>query len=98
MHSISGSSIVGKYDRVLTYTLKPARANSWIVASCNEPFGMPSFNFIRAQALHHRGRGGHGGKRRFGPPCPPCPPWWLGLGQRTEEARALTRMTDVPVP
>src|SRR6266498_2984681 len=26
--------------------LKPARANSWIVASCKEPFGMPSFSFI----------------------------------------------------
>jgi hypothetical protein len=24
--------------------LNPARAKSWIVASCNEPFGMPSFN------------------------------------------------------
>ena len=23
--------------------LKPARANSWTVASCSEPFGMPSF-------------------------------------------------------
>ena len=26
--------------------LKPARANSWTVASCSEPFGMPSFSFI----------------------------------------------------
>jgi hypothetical protein len=26
--------------------LKPARAKRWIVASCSEPFGMPSLSFI----------------------------------------------------
>src|SRR6202023_815953 len=46
MQSISGSSMPGKYDRELTYRLKPARANSWIVASWSEPFGMPSLSFI----------------------------------------------------
>src|SRR3989338_6191338 len=28
------------------YTLKPARAKSWTVASCSEPLGMPSLSFI----------------------------------------------------
>src|SRR5262245_13170464 len=46
MHSNSSSSTVGKYDRELTYTLNPARANSWTVASCNDPLGIPSFSFI----------------------------------------------------
>src|SRR3954447_15720319 len=26
--------------------LNPARPNSWMVASCSEPFGMPSLSFI----------------------------------------------------
>src|SRR5262245_42947106 len=46
MHSISGSSIVGKYERELTYTLNPARPNNCTVESWREPFGMPSLSFI----------------------------------------------------
>jgi hypothetical protein len=33
MHSISGSSTDGKYDRELTYSVNPARAKSCTVAS-----------------------------------------------------------------
>src|SRR6478672_12355131 len=31
--------------------LKPARANSWTVASCSEPFGMPSLSFIASPLI-----------------------------------------------
>ena len=55
MHSISGSSTVGKYDRELTYRLKPARAKSCTVASCREPFGMPSLSFMFATVYQHKG-------------------------------------------
>src|SRR5262245_27440810 len=97
MHSISGSSIVGKYDRVLTYTLKPARAKRWIVASCREPFGMPSFSFISRTALHHRGHRGHGGASEYLSPCPPCPPWFLGFRQRPKKACSLACVTDISI-
>ena len=37
--------------------LKPARANSWTVASCSEPFGMPSFSFMRCIQRSEAGAG-----------------------------------------
>jgi arylsulfatase A-like enzyme len=33
--------------------------------------------WIDRQALHHRGRGGHGDQLGL-TSCPPCPPWWRG--------------------
>src|SRR4051794_28900157 len=44
--------------------LKPARANSWTVASCSEPLGMPSFSFIASPPIHHHAHRGHQGKHR----------------------------------
>src|SRR5919107_6057275 len=34
--------------------LNPARANNWTVASCSEPFGMPSFRRGAAMPLRQR--------------------------------------------
>src|SRR5215208_3740586 len=39
--------------------LKPARANSWTVASCSEPFGMPSLSFMVLPPIQHKGHEGH---------------------------------------
>src|SRR6266566_3705672 len=44
MHSISGSSMLGKYDRLLVVMTKPARRNRSMVAFSRLPFGMPSFS------------------------------------------------------
>src|ERR1051326_2974908 len=46
MHSISGSSIAGKYERELVVILKPARRNRSMVAFSRLPLGMPSLSFI----------------------------------------------------
>ena len=46
MHSISGSSITGKYERLEVVTLKPARRNRSMVAFSRLPLGMPSFRIM----------------------------------------------------
>ena len=46
MHSISGSSITGKYERLLVVMLKPARRNSSMVALSRLPLGIPSFRIM----------------------------------------------------
>src|SRR6266851_1313575 len=48
MHSISGSSIAGKYERLLIVIWNPARRNSSTVAFSRLPLGIPSFSFINS--------------------------------------------------
>src|SRR5216684_802306 len=48
MHSISGSSIAGKYERLLVVIWKPARRNSSTVAFSRLPLGIPSLSFMLA--------------------------------------------------
>src|ERR1035438_2467861 len=62
MHSISGSSMLAKYDRLLVVMTYPARRNRSTVAFSRLPLGMPSFSFTpclrrplwdRRSAVHH---------------------------------------------
>src|SRR5258707_11365853 len=97
MHSMSGSSIVGKYERELTYRLNAARANSWMVASCKEPFGIPSFSFIRVETLSTT-EGTEDSEVEIGFRLrAPLLSMVLLFGQRPKEACAVTRVTHIPV-
>src|SRR5207248_11035705 len=55
MHSISGSSIAGKYERLLVVIWNPARRNNSTVAFSRLPFGIPNFNFMESVPVD-RGR------------------------------------------
>src|SRR6266567_8151060 len=46
MHSISSSSMTGKYERGFTVISYPARRKSWSEASSRLPLGSPNFNFM----------------------------------------------------
>src|SRR5690349_11754318 len=48
MHSISGSSIAGKYERLLMVIWNPARRNNSTVAFSRLPLGIPSLSFINS--------------------------------------------------
>src|SRR5579872_3121893 len=71
MHSISSSSMEGKYERELTVISYPARRNSPTEASCRLPLGNPNFStfisdspiFVGVAGLlqrAHRPEGWHG--------------------------------------
>src|SRR5689334_19143949 len=64
--------------------LKPARANSWIVASWSEPFGMPSFSVIAE--FHRSARRAKNGLSSA-----------LVVDQRSRETAARSGMADVAV-
>src|SRR5713101_7701729 len=53
IHSISGSSIAGKYERELVVIWKPARRNNSTVAFSRLPLGIPNFSFIRSAPVDH---------------------------------------------
>src|ERR1700682_4518675 len=53
MQSISGSSIAGKYERLLMVIWNPARRNNSTVAFSRLPLGIPSFSFINSVPVDH---------------------------------------------
>ena len=56
MHSISGSSMAGKYERLLVVMVKPARRNRSMVAFSRLPLGMPSLSFMACLRRPRRDR------------------------------------------
>src|SRR4051812_34723429 len=76
--------------------LNPARANSWTVASCSEPFGIPSLSFMLFTSGSGSGLQPLSGS---GGPLPDRLGVWslTARVQLSKKTRALAGMTHVPV-
>src|SRR3989442_11321001 len=85
MHSISSSSITGKYERGLTLISYPARRKSSSVASCRLPLGNPNLSFMAGSPVLKRGPRKPGGtkdpRRRLRPPAAPLCCWAALTGE-----------------